>query len=132
LGNSVLGEWCNLGADTNTSNLKNNYGKVKRYDFTSKKMEQTPLTFCGLLMGDYSKCGINTMFNTATTVGVCANVFDGGFPPKYVPDFSWGLTQRYDLHKAFETAEAMCARRKVAFTDNHKAVLRHIFDQSEV
>src|ERR1700758_2168368 len=90
LGNSVLGEWCNLGADTNNSNLKNNYGEVKAYNYTQKKMIRTGLQFCGLIMGDHSKTGINTMLNTGTVVGVNANIFGGGFPATHIPSFSWG------------------------------------------
>ncbi|PKR79435.1 glucose-1-phosphate thymidylyltransferase, partial [Brumimicrobium salinarum] len=87
---SVIGEWCNLGADTNCSNLKNNYGNVKTFSYLSEGMEQTELMFMGVSMGDHSKTSINTMLNTATVIGVCANIFTSGFPPKYVPNFSWG------------------------------------------
>jgi UDP-N-acetylglucosamine diphosphorylase/glucosamine-1-phosphate N-acetyltransferase len=90
LGNSVIGEWCNLGADTNTSNLKNNYGAVSTYSYETKKEEKTNVQFMGLTMGDHSKCGINTMFNTATVVGVSCNIYGGDFPAKFIPSFSWG------------------------------------------
>src|ERR1044071_4485832 len=90
LGNSVIGEWCNLGADSNNSNLKNNYSKIKVWNYREETFINTGLQFCGLIMGDHSKCSINTMFNTGTVVGVGANVFDGGFPPKMVKSFAWG------------------------------------------
>jgi UDP-N-acetylglucosamine diphosphorylase/glucosamine-1-phosphate N-acetyltransferase len=130
LGNSVIGEWCNLGADTNTSNLKNNYSTVSIYDYSSGKMSSTGLTFCGLMMGDHSKCGINTMFNTGTVVGVCANIFGGDFPPKFVPSFSWGGVagfEKYDLNKAFETAGRVFERRHKQFDDTEKDILKKVF-----
>lgn len=130
LGNSVIGEWCNLGADTNTSNLKNNYSIVDVYDYKTNKMVSTGLTFCGLMMGDHSKCGINTMFNTGTVVGVCANIFGGDFPPKFVPSFSWGGAAgftTYKLEKAFETAERVFKRRHKDFGNTEKAILKEIF-----
>ena len=133
LGNSVIGEWCNLGADTNTSNLKNNYSHVSVYDFTSQRMVSTGLTFCGLMMGDHSKCGINTMFNTGTVVGVCANIFGGDFPPKYIPSFSWGGASGftvYELEKAFETASRVYERRHKKFDETEKAILRNVFSIS--
>ena len=130
LGNSIIGEWCNLGADTNTSNLKNNYSTIKAWSYSSKSFENTGLTFCGLMMGDYSKCGINTMFNTGTVVGVNANIYGGNFPPKFIPSFSWGGTDgfvEYKIEAAFDTAEKVCARRNIPFDETKKAVLRHIF-----
>lgn len=133
LGNSVVGEWCNLGADTNTSNLKNNYSNVRLWSYTSEKLEQTELQFCGLIMGDHSKCGINTMFNTATTVGVSANVFDSGFPPKFIPSYSWGGSsgfETFNLTKMFEVAQAVMQRRGVELTTEDKAVLTAIFEQT--
>jgi UDP-N-acetylglucosamine diphosphorylase/glucosamine-1-phosphate N-acetyltransferase len=133
LGNSLIGEWCNLGADTNSSNLKNNYGKVKVYSYETEAMEQTDVQFLGLIMGDHSKCGINTMFNTATVVGVSANVFGADFPAKYIPSFAWGsyLDSRFELDKAFETAEAMMGRRGLELTKEDKLILRHIFDMEQ-
>lgn len=128
LGNSLIGEWCNIGADTNTSNLKNNYGPVKTYSYESGKLEQTDVTFMGLTMGDHSKCGINTMFNTATTVGVSANVFDGGFPPKFIESFSWGSEAVFDFDKAMEVAQRVYARRNQELTPTDMAILRHLFD----
>jgi UDP-N-acetylglucosamine diphosphorylase/glucosamine-1-phosphate N-acetyltransferase len=132
LGNSVLGEWCNLGADTNNSNLKNNYGKVKAYNYTLKKMIGTGLQFCGLIMGDHSKTGINTMLNTGTVVGVNANIFGGSFPPAHIPSFSWGGSEKlekYELHKAFEVAQRVMERRKIPLTETDKKILKKIAEQ---
>lgn len=129
LGNSVLGEWCNLGADSNNSNLKNNYGHVKLYSYATGRQEDTGLQFCGLMMGDHSKCGINTMFNTGTVVGVGANVFGGGFPPTHVPSFSWGggdHFEAYRLDKMFETTEKVFARRHLPLTAADKAILTEV------
>ena len=129
LGNSVIGCWCNLGADTNNSNLKNNYGPVRVYSMQDKAMIETGLTFCGLFMGDHSKAGINTMFNTGTVTGVCANIFDGGFPPKFVPSFSWGGREdapRFTIDKALETAQAMYQRRGRTFSDAEAEILRYL------
>lgn len=129
LGNSVLGEWCNLGADTNTSNLKNNYSEVKVWSYNENDYIESGQQFCGLIMGDHSKSSINTMFNTGTVVGVCANVFDSGFPPKHIPSFSWGgkesLTD-FRLDKAFEISEKVMARRKIEFTDADKSIMTFI------
>ncbi|MEM7163207.1 MAG: putative sugar nucleotidyl transferase [Bacteroidota bacterium] len=130
LGNSVIGEWCNLGADTNTSNLKNNYGEVKVWDYKIKDYVPSGRQFQGLIMGDHSKTSINTMLNTGTTVGVCANIFEAGFPPKFVPSFSWGANEEFKLEKAFEVAERMMMRRKIDFTDLDKEILSHIFNQT--
>ena len=129
LGNSVIGEWCNLGADTNSSNLKNNYGTVKTYDYASKSLIQTDVQFMGLMMGDHSKCGINTMFNTATVVGVSSNVFGGDFPPKYIPSFSWGVDgTNYNFDKAMESANNMMERRGKQLSTDEIAILNHISD----
>ncbi len=134
LGNSVLGEWCNLGADTNNSNLKNNYAEVRLWDYQTEGFAKTGLQFCGLMMGDHSKCGINTMFNTGTVVGVSANIFGSGFPRNFVPSFSWGGSNgfvTYKTNKAFEVAEVVMARRKEAFTENDKVILEHIFEETK-
>jgi UDP-N-acetylglucosamine diphosphorylase/glucosamine-1-phosphate N-acetyltransferase len=134
LGNSVLGEWCNLGADTNNSNLKNNYSHVKVWSYESEMYANTQLQFCGLLMADHAKSGINTMFNTGTTVGVASNVFGSDFPPKFIPSFSWGGASGFEtfrIEKAFEMAEKMCERRGVPFTDIDKEIFRHIFSLTE-
>lgn len=128
LGNSVIGEWCNLGADTNNSNLKNNYGKVNAYNYVAKDYINTGLQFCGLIMGDHAKAAINTQFNTGTVVGVCANVFDAGFPPKFIPDFSWGNNAIFELEKAYEVAQRVMERRKVKLTETDKQILKYIFD----
>lgn len=130
LGNSVLGEWCNLGADTNTSNLKNNYDTTRLYSHATGRFENTGLQFCGLMMGDHSKAGINTMFNTATVVDVCSNIFGEGYPRNYVTSFAWGGASgfiTYQLNKALETAERVMARRNVTLTDVDKEILSHIF-----
>jgi UDP-N-acetylglucosamine diphosphorylase/glucosamine-1-phosphate N-acetyltransferase len=134
LGNSVLGEWCNLGADTNTSNLKNNYAEVRLWDYASERFAPTGLQFCGLMMGDHSKCGINTMFNTGTVVGVSANIFGAGFPRNFIPSFSWGGsggTTTYKTSKAFEVAEKVMARRDIEFSEQDKAILDQVFDDTK-
>ncbi|MFY0600984.1 MAG: GlmU family protein [Cyclobacteriaceae bacterium] len=131
LGNSVIGEWCNFGADTNVSNLKNNYAEVKMWDFVSESLVSTGEQFCGLVMGDHSKCGINTMFNTGTTVGVSANIFGGGFPSTYIPSFSWGGAagfSTYKKDKALETIETAMTRRNLSLTGEDKGILNHIFE----
>jgi UDP-N-acetylglucosamine diphosphorylase/glucosamine-1-phosphate N-acetyltransferase len=134
LGNSVLGEWCNLGADTNNSNLKNNYEEVKLWSYEKTSFVKTGLQFCGLMMGDHSKSGINTMFNTGTVVGVCANIFGSGFPRNFVPSFSWGGAAgmvTYDVKKAFDTARIVMARREVEFTAEDEAILSEVYQQTE-
>lgn len=134
LGNSVLGEWCNLGADTNTSNLKNNYADVKLWDYATGHFRKTGLLFCGLIMGDHSKSGINTMFNTGTVVGVSANVFGGGYPKNFVPDFAWGGIQdfeSYSLNKMFETSHIVYARRDRVFDQNEQDILKKVFELTE-
>jgi len=134
LGNSVLGEWCNLGADTNNSNLKNNYVEVKLWSYTKKRFVKTGLQFCGLIMGDHSKCGINTMFNTGTVVGVSSNIFGSGFPRNFVPSFSWGGSGGYmtfTLPKAYEVAEKVMARRNMILTNEERSILEHIFRDTE-
>lgn len=130
LGNSVLGEWCNLGADTNNSNLKNTYGEVNVHSYAEEGAVATGLQFCGLIMGDHGKSGINTMFNTGTVVGVGANIFGGGFPPKHIPSFTWGGGadfDTYDLEKALATARRVMERRHVPLTAEDEAILRHVF-----
>lgn len=134
LGNSVIGEWCNLGADTNNSNLKNNYGNVKLFNYKKESAVDTGLQFCGLMMGDHSKCGINTMFNTGTVVGVGANIFGGGFPPTHIPSFIWGGAEgmeEYRLDKMFETAERVYARRALNLSNEEKFILTEIFNQTK-
>lgn len=134
LGNSVLGEWCNLGADTNNSNLKNNYEEVKLWSYEKEGFVKTGLQFCGLMMGDHSKSGINTMFNTGTVVGVSANIFGSGFPRNFVPSFSWGGASGFTTYitkKAFETARIVMSRRDVEFTPEDAAILEHVFEESK-
>lgn len=134
LGNAVLGEWCNLGADTNCSNLKNNYAEIRLWNYTTESFVRTGLQFCGIMMGDHSKCGINTMFNTATVVGVFANIFGSGFPRTFIPSFSWGGaagTTTYLTKKAFEVAEVVMARRQLELTDADRAILSHVFEISK-
>ena len=131
LGNSVLGEWCNIGADTNNSNLKNNYSEVKLWNYEIENFVNTGLVFCGLIMGDHSKCGINTMFNTGTVVGVNANIFGAGFPQNFIPSFSWGGATgftTYKLKEAIEVASRVFARRGLVFNEIEKEILTHIFE----
>lgn len=131
VGNSVIGEWCNFGADTNSSNMKNNYGSVKFWNYRTKSFEDTGLQFAGLIMGDHSKTAINTQLNTGTVIGVASNIFKPGFPPNLVENFSWGGSkddERFKLDKVYEVAERAMARRKVALTEEDKAILKHIFD----
>jgi UDP-N-acetylglucosamine diphosphorylase/glucosamine-1-phosphate N-acetyltransferase len=130
IGNAVIGEWCNIGADSNNSNLKNNYEEVRVWNFKDKTFEPTGLTFCGLFLGDHSKCGINTMFNTGTVVGVSSNIFGSGFPRTYIPSFSWGGASgilEYKIDKALETAEKAMGRRNLPLTDADKDILNHIY-----
>lgn len=134
LGHSVLGEWCNLGADTNNSNLKNNYAEVRLWDYQTEGFAKTGLQFCGLMMGDHSKCGINTMFNTGTVVGVSANIFGSGFPRNFVPSFSWGGSGGFTTYltkKAFEVAKVVMSRRKVEFSKEDEAILEYIFEETK-
>jgi len=133
LGNSVIGEWCNLGADTNNSNLKNNYAEVRLWSYETENFAKTGLQFCGLMMGDHSKCGINTMFNTGTVVGVSANIFGSGFPRNFIPSFSWGGSKGFTTYltsKAFEVAREVMKRRGLEFTTQESAILEHVFKLS--
>lgn len=134
LGNSVIGEWCNLGADTNNSNLKNNYAEVRLWDYQTEGFARTGLQFCGLMMGDHSKCGINTMFNTGTVVGVSANIFGSGFPRNFIPSFSWGGNSGFTTYlttKAFEVAEVVMKRRDIEFSEVDKNILEHVFEETK-
>ena len=131
IGNSVVGEWCNIGADSNTSNLKNNYQPVQLWNYGSHTYEDTGLLFCGLMMGDHSKCSINTMFNTGTVIGVFANIFGTGFPAKLVPSFTWGGIAdytTYHLNKAIEVYERVLQRKNQSLPSEEVAILKHIFD----
>lgn len=134
LGDSVLGEWCNIGADSNNSNLKNNYEEVKLWSYETEGFAKTGLQFCGLMMGDHSKCGINTMFNTGTVVGVSANIFGSGFPRNFVPSFSWGGAAGFTTYvtkKAFETAKLVMGRRNIEFDETESAILEHVFEETK-
>lgn len=133
LGNSVIGEWCNLGADTNNSNLKNNYSEVKLWSYNDNRFTKTGLQFCGLIMGDHSKCGINTMFNTGTVIGVAANIFGDGFPRNFIPSYAWGGSHGFTetkIEKAFEVAELVMERRGIEFDDIEKKLLTDVFDMT--
>lgn len=129
VGNSVIGEWCNLGADTNNSNLKNNYEEVKLWSETQNTFVKTGLQFCGLIMADHSKCGINTMFNTGTVVGVSCNIFGAGFPRNYIPSFSWGgaaSITNYKIDKALETMRHVFARRNKTLTEAEENMYKYL------
>lgn len=133
LGDAAIGEWCNLGADTNNSNLKNNYTEVKLWDYATERFRKTGLTFCGLVMGDHSKCGINTMFNTGTVVGVSANIFGSGFPRNFIPSFSWGGAHgftNFKLSKAMEVAAVVMERKSLKLGEEDRAILHHVHDIS--
>lgn len=131
IGNAVIGEWCNIGADSNNSNLKNNYAEVRLWSYASNNFKKTGLQFCGLMMGDHAKCGINTMFNTGTVVGVGSNVFGSGFPRNFIPDFSWGGAQgmeEFALNKMFEVAAKVYERRGLDFNQVEKDILLNVFE----
>jgi UDP-N-acetylglucosamine diphosphorylase/glucosamine-1-phosphate N-acetyltransferase len=130
LGTSVIGEWCNFGAGTNNSNLKNNYSEIKVWDYAEDKMVSTGLQYYGLIMGDHSKCGINTMFNTGTVIGFSANIYDGGYMPKFIPSFAWGNRHNltvYELDKAMITARRVMERRSVTMTQEDDDIFEYIF-----
>ncbi len=134
LGNSVIGEWCNLGANTNVSNLKNNYANIKLWNYQNEKFMDTGLQFCGLIMGDHSKSGISTMFNTGTIVGVSANIFGSGFPRNFIPSFSWGGAHgftNYQIEKVFDVACKVFARRDVEFNDIEKDILLTVYNMTK-
>ncbi|MBL6447095.1 GlmU family protein [Fulvivirga sp. 29W222] len=131
LGNSVIGEWCNLGADTNTSNLKNNYADVKIWDYQKRGFKNTDQMFCGLIMGDHSKCGINTMFNTGTVVGVSSNIFGSGFPRNFIPSFSWGGANgftTYKLDRVNEVIDVVMQRRGMIYDSSEQDIIKNVFD----
>jgi UDP-N-acetylglucosamine diphosphorylase/glucosamine-1-phosphate N-acetyltransferase len=133
LGNAVIGEWCNLGADTNNSNLKNNYAKVKLWNYEKESFIDTGLQFCGLFMGDHSKSGINTMFNTGTVVGVSANIFGAGFPRNFVPSFTWGGhggVKEYALKTALETMQIVLGRRDHQISKIDMDIINEVFNRS--
>ncbi len=133
LGNAVLGEWCNIGADSNNSNLKNDYSEVRLWDYGTESFKKTGLQFCGLIMGDHSKCAINTMLNTGTVVGVNANIFGSGFPRNFIPSFTWGGHGGYTTYlpkKAFEVAKVVMSRREMDFSEADAAILQHVFEET--
>ena len=133
LGNSVIGEWCNIGADTNTSNLKNNYENIKLWNYAKGGFKDTGLMFCGLMFGDHSKCGINTMFNSGTVVGVNASIFGDGYPRNFIPSFAWGGAAgfiTYKLDKALDTACKAMARRNVELTEIDREIFKTVYDES--
>jgi UDP-N-acetylglucosamine diphosphorylase/glucosamine-1-phosphate N-acetyltransferase len=134
LGNSVIGEWCNLGAGTNNSNLKNNYSEVKLWNYETERFAKTGLQFCGLIMGDHSKCAINTMFNTGTVVGVSANLFGSGFPRNFTPSFSWGGAAGYEtfqMNKVSEVVAEVMKRKNLVFDAVDQKILDHIFEETK-
>ncbi|WAC39286.1 putative sugar nucleotidyl transferase [Pedobacter sp. SL55] len=131
LGNSVMGQWCNIGADSNNSNLKNNYGEVRLWDYEKENFRKTGLQFCGLIMADHAKCAINTMFNTGTVAGVSANIFGAGFPRNFIPDFAWGGAHGFDIYaldKMLETAALVYERRDLTLDETEKQIIAHIFE----
>ncbi len=135
LGNSVLGDWCNIGADTNSSNLKNTYDEVKVWNYPNQTFISTGLQFCGLIMGDHSKCAINTMFNTGTVIGVSANIFGTGFHRNFIASFSWGGTAgftHYDADKAIDVARLVYKRRGIEFSEVEEFILRHIHKMTKI
>src|SRR4030095_9337752 len=134
LGNSIIGEWCNLGAGTTVSNLKNNYSNVKMWDFSTQDMRDSGLQFLGTVIGDHSKTGILTMFNTGTIVGVATNIFGGGYPPKFIPSFSWGGSAGLTTHRledALDTARKAVSRRDMTLSAEEEDILRHVFELSK-
>lgn len=134
LGNSVIGEWCNLGADTNNSNLKNNYAEVKLWSYETERFAKTGLQFCGLIMGDHSKCGINTMFNTGTVVGVSANIYGSNFPRNFIPSFSWGGAAgftTFQMNKVHEVVEVVMSRRNITYDEKEQKILEKVFELTQ-
>ncbi|MBP1645717.1 MAG: glucose-1-phosphate thymidylyltransferase [Bacteroidetes bacterium] len=134
IGHSVIGEWCNLGADTNASNLKNTYDEVRLFDIEKNTFVPTGQIFCGTIFGDHSKCGINVMFNTGTVVGISSNIYGAGYQRNFIPSFAWGGTNTglklYELEKAIEVNERMMQRRGLVMSDEDKKILQHIFNQT--
>jgi len=133
LGNAVIGEWCNIGAATDASNLKNSYSKLRVWNYESENFAKTDLQFCGLLMGDFSRCSIHSTFNTATVVGICANLFGAGFPRTFLPSYSYGGAQglkTYAFKKAMEANEAMMERRGIILSSIERTILNHVFEQT--
>lgn len=134
LGNSVVGEWCNLGAGSSNSNLKNNYSTVKLWCYAANDFVDTKLQFCGVFMGDYSKFGINTSINTGSVIGTCVSYSGAGVPPKFLPSFTWATSENkvtYDFEKAMKTSEIVMARRGVSLTETDRKILKKVFDNSD-
>ena len=134
VGNSVFAEWCNLGADTNNSNLKNNYAPVKVWNYPKRSFVNTGLQFCGLFMGDHSKCGINTMFNTGTVVGISSNIYGSGFPRNFIPSFSWGGAAgfvHFELEKAKDVAKRMYERRELTFNNADADIFTDVYSLTQ-
>jgi UDP-N-acetylglucosamine diphosphorylase/glucosamine-1-phosphate N-acetyltransferase len=134
LGNAVMGQWCNIGADSNNSNLKNNYGEVSLWDYGTESFRKTGLQFCGLIMADHAKCAINTMFNTGTVAGVSANVFGAGFPRNFIPDFAWGGAhgfETYSLNKMIATAKKVYERRNIQLDEVEESILTEVFERTK-
>jgi len=132
LGHSYLGSWINLGADTNNSDLQNNYGSIKVQ--VNGRHIDSGKQFVGLMMGDHSKTAINTMFNTGTVVGFSSNVYGAGFPPKFISSFGWGGSEsmkEYKLSKAIETAKAVFARRDKEFKKEDEEMFETIFNLTQ-
>ncbi len=131
LGDSVIGEWCNLGAGTSNSNLKNTAADIKIWNNTEKEFINAGISKCGLLMGDYSRAAINTSFNTGTMVGICSNVFGEGLTPKFIPSFSWGgnTLEKYDLERALKDIANWKKLKGLDITEKEKRQLRLIFDK---
>ena len=133
LGNAVIGQWCNIGADTNNSNLKNNYDQVRLWSYPEGRFVKTGQQFCGLFMGDHSKTAINTSLNTGTVIGVSVNLFGEGFPRNFVPSFAWGGKngfQTYRSDRAFETMERVMARRGIELDVQERLILLRIFEDT--
>jgi UDP-N-acetylglucosamine diphosphorylase/glucosamine-1-phosphate N-acetyltransferase len=131
LGNSVIGEWCNLGADTNISNLKNTYDFVRLWSYNNDTFVNTGLQFCGLILSDHSKCGINTMFNTGTVVGVSSNIYGAGYQRNFIPSFMWGGTaglKTYNFNKSVEVAKAVFKRRNMEFDEVEIAIFKYLYE----
>lgn len=132
LGNAAIGQWCNLGANTTNSNLKNTFEEVRLYSYRTKRFEPTGLQFCGLVMGDHSKAAIGTLFNTGTVIGFSSNVFSNGFPRNFVPSFKWGGAQglsTYQLDKAKRTADEMMKRRGLVLDAKEEALFDYLFNE---
>lgn len=131
MGQSVIGEWCNIGADTNTSNLKNTYETIKLWNYADQTFVETGLQFCGLIMGDHSKCGINTMFNTGTVVGINSNIFGSGYQRNFIPSFSWGGPsgiKSYHIDRAVSVARKVYQRRGLEFDQTEEDILRDVYN----